>query len=807
MRKTTFTALLSLLSMAAWAQNFTLTGTVTDATNQQALAGASVLIENTFRGTATGSTGAFRLEKLTRGSYQIRVQYLGYQTERIAVQLEADQQLNISLQPQRMLTDEVVVSATRATEVTPMAVTNVSREELAKQNLGQDLPFLLQFTPSMVVTSDAGAGVGYTGIRIRGSDATRINVTMNGIPVNDAESHGVFWVNMPDFASSVDNIQIQRGVGTSTNGAAAFGASLNIQTNRLIDTAYASLGLSYGSFNTWRQNTTFGTGLLDNGWSFDGRLSRITSDGYIDRASSDLSSYALSGARYGKKSILRFNIFSGREKTYQAWYGVPQDSLATNRRFNPAGQFTDPEGNTQFYDNETDNYQQDHYQFFYTYEPTKNWSLNSTLFYTYGRGYYEQFRNNERFSRYGLANVAIGNDTVRRTDFIRQRWLDNHFYGVILTANYKKDRLNATFGGGWNQYNGDHFGDVLWARLLGPQQELFPRYYENNALKTEYNFFAKAEYEVAKGLYAYGDLQYRAIDYRFLGFNNQLINVTQEAQFGFFNPKAGAYYQLNQHSQLYASIAVGHREPVRADLVESSPESRPSAERLIDYEAGYRMQGKRSLFAANVYYMDYYNQLVLNGQINDVGGYIRTNVDRSYRTGIELEYGYSIKRWLHWGANLSLSRNRIRNFDEYVDLYDANFDWIGNGINRSFNNSPIAFSPDVVGASILSFRPMDGLNIDLLSKYVSRQYLDNSGDRNRSLDPYLTHDLRINYRMPAGTMAKEVVFGLLVNNLTNLMYSSNGYTYPFLFDGQLVADNYFYPQAGTHFLANVQFRF
>lgn len=808
MRTITLLTLL-LLQLVAGAQTnqYLISGKITDANSGQPLAGASILLENTFRGTASGADGSFSLAQLPAGTYQLRVQYLGYETQSLRIDLRADRSLNIALQAKRMLTDEVVVEATRASDITPMAVTNVSKQELAKQNLGQDLPFLLQFTPSVVVTSDAGAGVGYTGIRIRGSDATRINVTMNGIPVNDAESHGVFWVNMPDFASSVDNIQIQRGVGTSTNGAAAFGASLNIQTNQLIDTAYANLGLSVGSFNTWRQNATFGTGLLKSGWAFDGRLSRITSDGYIDRASSDLSSYALSGGRYGKKSILRFNIFSGREKTYQAWYGVPQDSLATNRRFNPAGQYTDPQGNTRFYENETDNYQQDHYQLFYTYTPNSRWTLNSTWFYTYGRGYYEQFRNNERFSRYGLPNVVIGSDTVTRTDFIRQRWLDNHFYGTLLTANYKAGKLNTTFGGGWYQYNGDHFGDVVWARLLGPTSELRPRYYENNALKTDYNFYVRAEYTLLDNLFLYGDLQYRGINYRFEGFNNQLVNVDQQVRFDFFNPKAGALYRIDASSQVFASVAVGNREPVRADLVESSPVSRPQAERMIDYELGYKRQGKRSLFQANVYYMDYYNQLVLNGQINDVGGYIRTNVDRSYRAGIELEYGLNVTRWFQWGANLTLSRNRILNYDEYVDLYDANFDFIGNARSRSFNNTPIAFSPDVIATSILGFRPAKGLQVDVLSKYVGKQYLDNSGDDARSLPAYLVHDLRINYQMPGYGFAKQFVFGLLVNNFTNLMYSANGYTYPYIFDGTLVASNFFYPQAGTNFLANVQLRF
>jgi iron complex outermembrane receptor protein len=806
MRKTILTALLGLIALPILAQNFQISGTVRDAATQNVLPGASVLVENSFIGTATNAEGIYVLKRLPAGTYKLRVQYLGYKLVVQEVKLLGDQQLDFQLEVQRLLTDEVVVSATRATSVTPMAVTNVSKAELAKQNLGQDLPFLLQFTPSVVVNSDAGAGVGYTGIRIRGSDGTRINVTMNGIPVNDAESHGVFWVNMPDFASSVDNIQIQRGVGTSTNGAAAFGGSINIQTNQLIDTAYANLGLTYGSFNTWRQNATFGTGLLENGWAFDGRLSSITSDGYIDRASSDLKGYAFSGSRYGKKSILRFNIFSGREKTYQAWNGLPQNMLETNRRFNSAGQYTDPNGQTQFYENETDNYQQDHYQFFYTYEPNKNWSLNSTLFYTYGRGYYEQFRNNERFSRYQLPNLVIGGETISRTDFIRQRWLDNHFYGAILSANYKKNKLNANFGAAANQYDGDHFGDVIWARLLG-NNDIKHRYYENNALKTEFNFFAKAEYELLKGLFAYGDLQFRSIDYRFEGFNNQLINVTQTANFNFFNPKAGAYYQLNQASQVYASVAVGNREPVRADLVESSPQSRPTAERMIDYEAGFKRQGKRSAFAANLFYMDYFNQLVLNGQINDVGGYIRTNVDRSYRAGIELEYGISITKWLQWSANLTLSDNRILVYNEFVDLYDENFDYLGNGLNRTYNNTPIAFSPGVIGASILSFKPVKGLGIDLMSKYVGRQYLDNSGDTNRSLDPYLVHDLRINYAINGGKIAKQVVFGLLVNNLGNLMYSANGYTYPYVFDGAFVADNFVYPQAGTNFLANIQFRF
>ncbi len=806
MRKTYYLLLASLLfSMQARAQ-IQLSGKVTDAETQQPLAGATLQLKASVSGIASDRSGNFLLKKLNSGPQILEIRYLGYATRQITLQLFSDSVLYIQLQPAVELTDEIIVRANRAGNQTPVAQTNLDAAAIAAQNHGQDLPYLLQLTPSVVVTSDAGAGIGYTGIRVRGSDPTRINVTINGVPVNDAEAHGVFWVNTPDFASSASSIQLQRGVGTSTNGSGAFGASLNLQTNTLVDSAYARLGLGAGSFNSQRQQILFGTGLLSNGWAVDGRLSRIKSDGYIDRAFSDLSSYGVSLAHYGKKSVFRFNYFGGVQQTYQAWNGLLRDSLATNRTYNSGGQFTAPDGSTRFYDNETDNYRQDYFQLLYAYDLSKQWKLNTTLFYTKGRGYFEQYRTNDRLSTYQIEPIVLSNDTIRRSDLIRRRWLDNHFYGALVNATYTLGGLEVVTGGGWYRYDGDHFGEVIWSRFAGNSQ-IRDRYYDNNAVKTDYNLFAKAEYRVGQAWQLFGDLQVRGVDYTFLGFDNNLNNVTQSANFLFLNPKAGVHYRINSRQMAYASVAVANREPVRDDFTESSPSSRPRPEKLIDYEAGYRWQGNQQQFQANFYYMDYYDQLVLTGQINDVGAYNRQNVARSYRVGVELEYGIEINRQWRWSANATFSDSRLNSFSEFVDSYDDQFEYIDNVLLATRNNSPIAFSPAVIAASSLQFKPTNAFEIALQTKYVSSQYADNSGLASRKIDAYLLNDLRIEYSMPINGLFEQARLALMVNNLVDLSYISNGYVYPYLFDGSLVNEVYVYPQAGRNFMLNLYLSF
>ncbi|GAB2571074.1 TonB-dependent receptor [Spirosoma areae] len=780
--------MLWLSTLPAWAQ-LSISGTVNDA-DGGTLPGAAVVIEGTYKGTFTDAQGAFQLTNVKAGPISLRVSLLGYEPQTQTVDPVHTVKLMFTLSKTAVAVDEVVVSATRANQKSAIAYTDVTRRDLDKLNLGQDIPQLLNFTPSIVTTSDAGAGVGYTGIRIRGSDATRVNVTLNGIPYNDAESQGTFFVNMPDFASSVSSVQIQRGVGTSTNGAGAFGASVNIQTNKLEEKPYTETNLAAGSFGTRKVNVLAGTGLLSNHFVLDARLSKIYSDGYIDRAFSDLKSFYVSGGYYAKRSFVRLNIFSGQEKTYQAWNGVPENLLTTNRTYNS---FT--------YDNQTDNYQQDNYQLISSHELSKNWRTNLSFFYTKGRGYYEEFKGGDLYSNYGLPNVVIGDSILTQTDFIRRLWLDNHFYGTVFSFDYTSfGKLTANIGGGWNQYKGEHFGELIWARVAGPTN-IRDRYYTDKAAKKDFNLYAKAFYQVSKSLNGFLDLQVRRISYSFLGFNSQLQNVQQNATLTFFNPKAGLTYTLNDRSTLYASVGVGRREPNRNDYTQSTPESRPKAERLIDYEAGYKVQTEKIAFTANAYYMNYQNQLVLSGQLNDVGAYNRVNIPVSYRAGLELEAGVRLAKQLRWNVNATVSQNKVRNFTEYVDNFDN-----GTQESRQYSQTDISFSPNVIAGSQLLFTPAKGLELALLSKYVGKQYLDNTSNDSRKLNPYFTNDIRLIYSLKT-KFAQEIAFTLLFNNILNERYESNGYTYAYISEGKIAADNGYYPQAGRNFLAGIRVRF
>ncbi|MCK8495714.1 TonB-dependent receptor [Spirosoma sp. RP8] len=782
------TAIVCLSALPTWAQ-LVISGTVNDA-DGGILPGAAVTLEGTYKGTFTDANGSFQLTNLKPGSLSLRVSLLGYEPQTQAINLSQSTTVTVSLRKTAVTVDEVVVSATRANQKSAIAYTDVSRQYLNKLNLGQDIPQLLNFTPSIVTTSDAGAGVGYTGIRIRGSDATRVNVTLNGIPYNDAESQGTFFVNMPDFASSVSSIQIQRGVGTSTNGAGAFGASVNIQTNKLEEKPYAETNISAGSFGTRKVNVLAGTGLINNHFVLDARLSKIYSDGYVDRAFSDLRSFYVSGGYYTKKSFFRLNIFSGQEQTYQSWGGVPENLLKTNRTYN-----------VYTYDNETDNYQQDNYQLIASHELSRNWRLNVSAFYTKGKGYYEQYRPNDRFSNYGLPNVVIGDSTISRTDIIRRRWLNNDFYGTVFSLDYNSfGKLTANIGGGWNNYQGGHYGEVIWARIAG-NTNIRDRYYNDDATKRDLNLYAKAFYQFSKPLNGFVDVQVRQIDYSFLGFNSQLQNVQQDAKLTFFNPKAGLTYVLNDRSTVYASVGVGHREPNRDDYTQSTPESRPKAERLIDYEAGYKLQTERLAFTVNGYYMTYRNQLVLSGQLNDVGAYNRVNIPVSYRAGIELEAGARLAKQLRWNVNATFSRNKVRNFTEYLDNFDN-----GQQESRQYSETDISFSPNVIAGSQLLFTPAKGLELGLLSKYVGKQYLDNTSNVSRQLNSYFTNDIRLIYSLKP-KFAQEIAFTLLLNNVLNELYESNGYTYAYISEGRVTADNGYYPQAGRNFLAGIRVRF
>ena len=682
--------------------------------------------------------------------------------------------------------NEVVVSSTRANQKMGMAFTDVYQKELKKNNLGQDLPFLLNQLPSVVVSSDAGAGVGYTGIRIRGTDPTRINVTLNGVPYNDSESQGTYWVNMPDFASSVQSIQVQRGVGTSTNGAGAFGASININTLGYEQAASGETNFTVGSFNTLKTNVLASTGLLNDHFIIDARLSKLSSDGFIDRASSNLKSYYISAGYYGKNSFVRFNAFSGKEKTYQAWEGVPEELLKTNRTFNP---YT--------YDNQVDDYQQDQYQLISSFKLNKNWTFNPILHYTKGRGFYEQFKAQDKFTNYGLPNVVNGTETIKKTDLVRRKWLDNDFYGVTYSLDYQSSsKFSANIGGAWNKYDGDHFGEIIWAKNPSTSTLRY-RWYESNSLKTDFNIYGKAFYQVSDALNLYGDLQYRTVNYNINGTGDKRQNITQVSKYQFFNPKFGVNYQVNKASSVYASFAVGNKEPSRQDFVDNTPNA-PLAETLRDLEAGYRLGGEKFSFDANFYYMNYKNQLVLTGRVNGVGEAIRVNVAKSYRAGLELSATWKLAERWQLAVNTTFSQNKINDFAETVVNYDGDADKI-----NKFAKVDISFSPNLISGGQLSYTPTKNLELTWLSKYVSKQFMDNTSNDNRSLNAFFVNDLRATFTVKP-TFVKALTFSLLVNNLFNHLYESNGYTYSYISEKQTVTENFYYPQAGTNFLLAVK---
>ncbi|MEM7573557.1 MAG: TonB-dependent receptor [Bacteroidota bacterium] len=710
---------------------------------------------------------------------------------------------DLQLQPRSFDLDELVVSATRADERTPVTYTNLSAEEIQANNLGQDVPYQLKWTPSVVVNSDAGTGIGYTGIWIRGSDPTRINVTLNGIPYNDAESQGTFWVNLPDFASSADGIQIQRGVGTSANGAGAFGASIDINTNQIKEDAYVSVDGGLGSFDTRRVSARFGTGVLASGFTLDGRLSSIRSDGFIDRASVDLDSWYLAGGFVGDKSVIRFNAFSGHEITYQAWNGVPPSELAAgNRTFNSAG--TEKPGEP--HEDEVDNYRQTHYQLHYSSSINNSWALRLSGHYTLGQGYFEQYKAGEDVADYGIEPAVVEGVTVTETDLIRRRWLDNDFFGLVYSLTYQQPagRYDFTLGGAANRYVGDHFGEVIWARFAG-ESEIGDRYYDNTAEKNDFNVYTRMNYNLSPRFSLYGDLQLRRVDYTFLGLDNNLNRLDQNRQYTFFNPKAGLNYRTDK-GRAYLSFGVAQREPNRNDHVDNTANEIPTAEQLFNTELGFEQTNQRSNWGINFYHMLYRDQLVLTGRVNDVGEYIRTNVPNSYRLGVELMGGVQLGKNWTLGGNLTLSRNRVKAYTEFLDSYDADFNWLGQEtVIRE--DQPLAFSPDIQGAAELSYRlPFANTahfaELTLMNKYVGRRFLDNSGEEANSIDPYNYTDVRLRFQLP-NPAGQAVRLTLLVRNVFDAEYESNGWSYRYLYAGDQALDQGFYPQAGTNFLLSL----
>ena len=694
--------------------------------------------------------------------------------------------------------EEVSVAGLRASEDQPVPFSEVTKEDLASRNLGQDLPILLNFLPAVVTTSDAGAGIGYTGIRVRGSDATRVNVTINGIPYNDAESQGTFWVNLPDFASSVESIQLQRGVGTSTNGSSAFGASLNILTNAATREAYAEITNAVGSFNTLRHTLKFSTGLLNDHIEISGRLASIASDGYIDRASSDLNSYFLQGIYQDDNTLLKALVFGGHEITYQSWFGVDPFTLENDRTYNFAGEIYNANGDlTGYYDNQVDNYRQDHYQFHWNQKYNQNWSSSLGLNYTYGRGFYEEYNNDASLANLRLNDVTLGGATQSTTDNITRKWLDNDFYVLTANAQYTTDDTNLVLGGLVSTYDGDHFGKLIWATFASNAQPNH-EFYRNKGEKSEVTFFGKLTQKVADKLSAYVDLQIRNVGYKANGTINELGTIDIDDSFNFFNPKLGVTYNANENTQWYLSYAKAQREPNRTDYENGSP--RPEV--LNDFEAGIRKKGNRATWAANLYYMRYKDQLVLTGEIDEVGAPIRENVGDSYRLGLELEANLALSdQWL-WQPNITLSENKNLDFRFQRD-----------GALQNLGNTNIAYSPNLVLGSNLVFVPSTQFQVGVLSKYVGEQYLGNIDADLSKLPAYFINDLNVTYSIGPLKWVKNIDFSLLVNNIFNAQFESNGYFYTY--DDTWSAPNQvttiegvgYYPQAGRNFLLGTTIRF
>ncbi len=803
--KKTFMFLLLALPFLVQAQ-FKFSGQIADENNGMPIVGAWIQVSGLESYQAlSDNRGAFVFKQLPEGHYTINVKFVGYQTYKESFVLQKDQHVSIDLR-EGILAEEVVVNANRLSERSPAAFKNIHASDIEKLNTGRDLPFILSLTPSFVSTSDAGNGIGYTSFRIRGSDLTRTNVTMNGVPVNDAESHSVYFVDLPDLASSLDNVQVQRGIGSSTNGAGAFGASINLQTDLLSTEAYAKYSGSFGSFNSLKNTIGAGTGLLDNNMSFDVRLSKITSDGYIDRATANLKSLYFSGGYYGEKDIVKFILLSGKERTYQAWDGVPKYMLDTNRTYN---KFT--------YEDQVDDYQQDYYQLHYTHLFNDNLSVNASAFYTKGKGYYEQFKNKKKLKDYGFNDIIIGGDTllndvivgndtidhvitpldtISKIDLIQRKWLDNHFYGVNVNLNYESRKLNAVLGGGWNQYDGDHYGRIIWAQYPAKITKGY-EWYNNNGLKTDYNVFAKANYMFTNSLSAYADVQYRHIQYDIEGNHDDLHDLTQSHTFNFVNPKVGVVYHLGNLAKVYASYAIANREPSRNNYKDADDNYEPKPEKMQDIEAGFRINTNKFAFSTNFYYMNYKDQLVSTGKINGIGEPIMTNVDKSYRMGVEISLGTKITKQLDWDFNIALSKNKIKNFVSYTDNWDT---W--SQIAEELGTTNILLSPSTVANSIFTFRPFKHFSASWIAQYVSRQYIDNTSYKYNSLDPYFVNNLHFTYAVHT-KYTKSLKLFFNINNIFAEKYCTNAWVYNYYEGGERkVIDGYF-PMALRNFMMGV----
>lgn len=789
--------LLFIVSNQALHGQFTINGHVSDDMSKP-LPAAHIELINTQYLQATDLNGEFSFRNLKPGDYQLLISYLGFKDTLVKVQLDQNIELRIQLSPEPYVVDGIVVNATRASEYYPTAYSEMDREDLEKINLGQDMPFLLESLPSTVATSDAGAGIGYTGIRIRGSDASRINVTINGVPLNDPESQGTFWVDIPDFVSSVDHVQVQRGVGFSTNGVGAFGATINFKTTGIHTKPYGNVSASFGSFNSSRLSASIGTGLIGGHFSFDGRLSNIYSNGYVDRATTDMQSYYLSGTYLGKSTTLKLITFSGKEETYQAWWGVPEELLNSDRTFN---YYT--------YDNEIDRYQQTHYQAHIIQKLGKKALLNASAFYIKGKGFFEQFREVDDFSDYGLEYPVIGGDTVQYSDIIRRRWLDNDFYGINVNTEIQwSEKSQSILGLGWSNYEGAHFGEIIWSEIA-VNHDIRHRYYENMGKKSDFNIFFKTYYTVNNQLTVFADLQLRNVDYTVNGIDNDLRVLKVDTSYRFFNPKAGFNFTANAHHGFYTYFGIGHREPTRNDFIDANEGVIPVPESMINLELGYKYQSSAVSAEVNFYLMNYNNQLVLTGALNDVGTPIRANAAKSHRVGVEVQAGWQISRKIKLNSNLTVSSSKILDYQETVYIYDTDFNYLGSEIIKH-GNTNISFSPNLIAAGSLIYEPVHSLYIALEAKYVGNQFLDNTSNTNRQINAYFLNNLTLNYSIHPKWM-DAIILKARFNNLFNVMYESNGYTYGWFYDNTDESNrdyyNFYYPQAGFNVMFGVDLKF
>jgi len=816
-----------LFALGGFSQ-FTLKGKVTDQDGSP-LVGATVQILDSYIAVSTNSNGMYSIGKLEKKDYQLEIRFIGYETKRIDLQISADLTMDFQMLFSPYLSDEFTVTATRLNQESPMAFTTIDKKSIATQNLGQDMPELLSLTPSIVYTSDAGNGIGYTYMRMRGSDQSNINVTINGIPLNDPESQQVFWVDLPDLSSSTQDIQIQRGVGTSTNGSGAFGGSVNLQTEDLSPTPSGEVNLAYGSFNTMKATLKLASGTLNKHWSISARGSLIQSDGYMDRSAATLSSYFGSIQYSGKRSSLRFIAFGGGEVTHQAWYGVPRSRLNNDQQgmmdyavlngYGPEHTAnllnSDRRYNYYLHENEVDDYNQFHNQLHWNQELNRNLVLSVSGFYTKGKGYFEQYQYEENafddntFAFYGIDNPIIGSDTITSSDFIRQRWLDNDYYGMVFNLRYNKKKWDVVIGGGYNQYKGDHFGNVIWSTVSTTYNSPFT-YYQNSSIKNDGNIYSKATYDLNAVFSLYGDLQYRHIYYDFLGIDNEGNDLQQSIDLNFFNPKAGINAQLDPQNRIFASFAVGNKEPGRDDYIIAPPNDQPKSQSLYDLELGYTLQLKNLVMNWVFYNMQYKNQLINTGELNDVGAEIRTNVKDSYRRGIELNLNYQAFDWLNWVFNATVSENKIKNNVEYIDNWDT---WGKDSIN--LGTSDIAFSPNWIISSQFAFTLFErnykenkkqDLKVTLISQYVGKQFLDNSSEDSRSIDAYFVNDIRLNYTLEHIGI-RNISFLFIVKNVFNVDYVSNGWVYKYKTGDEILNMDGLYPQAGINYMLGINVSF